>query len=1295
MEELLQTITGGAGIDTADFSDIDVPVTATLDADGNGTATREIGFGVNFEGVAVESLNTGAIANDVAFLTEALAGNLYFNVHTNDFNGGEIRGQLDNIVSNDLVNGVGTVVISGTLDAAQEPGPTSDSAATGTGTITLVVGADGEITYDLDLDISGLATSDLLPVAGFSAIHLHNAPAGINGPVVLDVIQDAGGDITGATADPDADTGDGNVFAEVVEINTLTSIENITGSDDADVITGDNQDNVLIGNADDDSLVGAGGNDILDGGAGNDILNGGGGTDIINGGEGIDTNDFSTINAAAADPAIAGVTVALNADGTGTAEYIAGGIAGNPVIFEEFTGIENITGTNNNDTIIASGAAANVIDGGAGDDVIAGGGGTDILNGGEGIDTNSFQGIGAEVVADLASGAASYQPNPTTTVFENFQGFENLLGSDNDDQLFGDGNNNVLSGADGNDLLAGRGGNDILNGGLGNDVLRGGGGADSLDGGDGIDTADFSDINASVTANLAAGTANYAAPNGNNVQDTVVNIENIVGSENDDTLTGDANDNEINGGAGADILNGGAGDDILRGDAIGDGEAVVVTVTNTLPDGGTFLTPVWFGFHDGANFDLFNAGDAASLGLERLAEDGSVEGIAAEFNQQVGDNGVDATIIGGVGVPGPIDPGESASFTLNVNPNQVGQGFFTWATMVIPSNDAFLAVPDNALADPIFDANGNFTPLTIRRFGSDVLDAGTEVNNELDAAFLNQTAPNTGTDENGVVGQHPGFNGSVGNPNATPANILGGNTPGGIIDPTIGDFTANPNQQLLQIDITRLVGGSDILDGGLGDDVLDGGSGSDTLTGGEGEDVFAFSGDPFDGLDVSAPGRQVSGDEDFITDFDFDNDRYRFDVANFGLFDSTVNFLSLDANAVGSTISDDANVIVLQNANNDDPNTPFSAVAAAEQIASLTDESRAGFFVYFNTNLGVNRLVYSADLSDANADLSIVSRQTDLTDDDAIAALANFTADNFEFDDNNLLDQESTLLLPGNNLLQLDLDVDANALQFTINTVNVTQVSELQLFRTDALGTVIGDGPVQSFSLLAPDDQLADFSPQFTVDEFLDDEFLRAELVGFDGTRTISSLTAINASQVALDFGDNTVVNVEIGQFDVGIGTSALEVNAVGDEVIDLTGENGVLTATFSIFREAAFDNIIGFYDTVDANGGVIDSVTGITLLPGDTGYREAALANQIDVTLSGENGQEVTATATLEAGGFLGTFLVADGDFNGDIFFSFGAANGGDDHVRQLGDNTIGFEDLAGLGDADFNDVIVEFSLV
>jgi len=228
-------LNGGDGFDTADFSDIDVPVTVTLDAEGNGTATRETGFSVSFADVPVEigadggSLNP-ALSGD--FVTEALAGNLYFNVHTNDFNGGEIRGQLDTIESNVTDEfGVQTIVLSASLDAAQEPGPTSDSEATGSGTVTIVVAADGSISYSTDLSITGLATSDLLPVAGFSAIHLHNAPAGVNGPVVLDIIQDAGGDIFGAVAEVEAeaeggfgDTGDGNVFNEVVETDTLTSI---------------------------------------------------------------------------------------------------------------------------------------------------------------------------------------------------------------------------------------------------------------------------------------------------------------------------------------------------------------------------------------------------------------------------------------------------------------------------------------------------------------------------------------------------------------------------------------------------------------------------------------------------------------------------------------------------------------------------------------------------------------------------------------------------------------------------------------------------------------------------------------------------------------------------------------------------------------------------------------------------------------------------------------------------------------------------------------------------------------
>ncbi len=820
-------IRGGSGIDTVRYDDEDVPVAVNL---ADGTATRETGFTVTVEEAPLASLTT--LQSPADLVQEALDGNLYYNIHTNDFNGGEIRGQLI-AQSDETVDGVRVITLEAALDSSQEPGPLSDSAATGTGTVVIRVDGDS-VTYSSVLTVTGLAASDLLPVAGVSAIHLHNAPAGVNGPVITDIVQDAGGDTQGLALSPDADTGDGDVFAQTVETDSLSGIENVVGSNDGDDITGDDGANRLEGLGDDDILSGGRGDDTLLGGEGDDVLLGGGGTDVIDGGAGSDTNSFANIGAS--------VTVNLSADGSGTAEYGA--------ISESFVNIENITGSGNDDTIIATGAAANTIDGGAGDDFIAGGGGTDILDGGDGIDTNSFQGIGAEVVADLGSGSAAYQPAPGVTVFENFSNFENLDGSANDDQLFGDGGANVLTGNDGNDLLAGRGGNDVLEGGLGDDVLRGGGGSDTVDGGEGIDTVDFSDIGVGVDVNLRTGNGTYEV-NGNIVEDLIENVENITGSAQDDRLEGDSGDNLIAGGAGEDVLIGGAGNDILRGDAVGEGEAITVTVTNTQGEGGTFFTPLWFGFHDGASFDLFDAGSAASLGLERLAEDGSVEGIAAEFNAQVGDNGVDATLIGGAGAPGPIDPGETASFTLNVNPEDVGQGFFTWATMLIPSNDAFLAVPDDALADPIFDEDGNFLgPITIERFGSDVLDAGTEVNTEEGAAFLNQTARDQGTAENGVVGLHPGFNGSEGNPDGGPVNILGGITAAGTtIDQIEGDFTRDGgSNQLLEIVIDRVAGSDDLLVGGAGDDILDGGRGDDKLEGGIGSDTFLFAKDS--GVDV-------------------------------------------------------------------------------------------------------------------------------------------------------------------------------------------------------------------------------------------------------------------------------------------------------------------------------------------------------------------------------------------------------------------------------------------------------------
>ena len=75
--------------------------------------------------------------------------------------------------------------------------------------------------------------------------------------------------------------------------DTLTNIENVIGSSNADLITGRDTDllsgNVLDGRDGNDTLDGSGGSDSLLGGIGNDSLNGGSDGDTLLGGAGVDT----------------------------------------------------------------------------------------------------------------------------------------------------------------------------------------------------------------------------------------------------------------------------------------------------------------------------------------------------------------------------------------------------------------------------------------------------------------------------------------------------------------------------------------------------------------------------------------------------------------------------------------------------------------------------------------------------------------------------------------------------------------------------------------------------------------------------------------------------------------------------------------------------------------------------------------------------------------------------------------------------------------------------------------------
>ena len=86
-------------------------------------------------------------------------------------------------------------------------------------------------------------------------------------------------------------------------VDSLISIENLTGSAHADILLGDLQDNALQGLAGNDWLLGGAGNDGINGGDGDDFLIGGEGDDNLVGSSGTDVVSYLT--------AAAGVTVSL------------------------------------------------------------------------------------------------------------------------------------------------------------------------------------------------------------------------------------------------------------------------------------------------------------------------------------------------------------------------------------------------------------------------------------------------------------------------------------------------------------------------------------------------------------------------------------------------------------------------------------------------------------------------------------------------------------------------------------------------------------------------------------------------------------------------------------------------------------------------------------------------------------------------------------------------------------------------------------------------------------------------
>jgi Ca2+-binding RTX toxin-like protein len=257
-----------------------------------------------------------------------------------------------------------------------------------------------------------------------------------------------------------ADLAGGTVIDGFGNTDTVSNVENVVGTNQADSFTGNSADNAFAGYD---------------------------GADTYHGGDGDDALDFT------GETGGNGVVVNL-ADGTGTDTW------GNA---ETFTGMDKVWGSQYDDDLT----------GNSDNNLFEGRGGNDIMNGAGGFDVAWYRGEvhsggSAGVTVDLGLGTAYDSLGGVDTLID----IENAAGTDFADTLIGDAGDNLLEGFDGDDALTGGGGADTLIGGFGADAFVY---LTSADGGDSIEDFAVGDRLAITAAGfgggLAAGTlaANY------------------------------------------------------------------------------------------------------------------------------------------------------------------------------------------------------------------------------------------------------------------------------------------------------------------------------------------------------------------------------------------------------------------------------------------------------------------------------------------------------------------------------------------------------------------------------------------------------------------------------------------------------------------------------------------------------------------------------------------------------------------------------------------------------------------
>jgi serralysin len=219
------------------------------------------------------------ITNFAAVLGSATVGSdvpIYFNVHTNQFTGGEIRGQLvaiaddnDNVVrgtsGDDLLPGLGgdDVILGFAGDDTLQGGDGNDFLSGGRGDDNINTGQGDDVVLggQGNDQIGGMAGRDIVEAGAGDDFIAWNDPTG-------DIVFGGRGNDTILGGDVAADEIDGGTGDDLIRA-FATSPENATASD------------LLSGGGGDDTVIGGNAADTIEGGRGDDFLTGNDGADVF------------------------------------------------------------------------------------------------------------------------------------------------------------------------------------------------------------------------------------------------------------------------------------------------------------------------------------------------------------------------------------------------------------------------------------------------------------------------------------------------------------------------------------------------------------------------------------------------------------------------------------------------------------------------------------------------------------------------------------------------------------------------------------------------------------------------------------------------------------------------------------------------------------------------------------------------------------------------------------------------------------------------------------------------------